>query len=135
VCASEGDWKKAVESLVAAEAAAGEGTPAAASAVEAVFRRLARELEGGASLDLLASLSSTWHAHDEATRSIATNCATRACARGGRLEDGLRLLEEGLRGPGLRIEAGTLDSLAVAAQAAGRGDLFEELLEERDYLL
>ena len=135
VCADEGDWKKAVDALLAAETAAGEGTPAGAAAVEAVFRRLARELEGGAALDLLARLAPTWAAHSHATRSAATNCATRACARGGRLEDGLRLLEEGLRGGDLRIEAGTLDCLAVAAQAAGRVDLYEELLEERDYLL
>ena len=135
MCASEGDWKKAVDALLAAEAAAGADTPAGASAVEAVFRRVARDLEGSAALDLLARLAPTWAAHPEVTRAIATNCATRACARGGRLEDGLRLLEEGLRRAGLRIEAGTLDSLAVAAQAAGRMDLYEELLEERDYLL
>jgi len=124
-----------VDALVAAETAAGADSPAHSSAVEAVFRRLARELEGGAALELLDTLSSTWASHSHATRSIATNCAARACARGGRLEDGLRLLEEKLRGGDLRIEPGTLDSLAVAAQAAGNVDLFEELLEERDYLL
>lgn len=135
MCASEGDWKKAVESLLAAENAAGEGNPACSTAVEAVFRRLARELEGGAALDLLSGLSDTWLSHPETTRAVATNCAARACARGGRLADGLRLLEEGLKEGGLTIERGTLDSLAVAAQAAGRADLYEELLEERDYLL
>jgi hypothetical protein len=142
VCADEGDWKKAVDALVAAEkAATAAGGAADCSAVLAVFRRLARELEGGPALDLLDALAPTWSTRPPATVSIATNCAARACARGGRLDDALRLVDEGLRpglseaGGGLRIEAGTLDTLAVAAAAAGRVDLYDELLEERDYLL
>lgn len=134
VCADEGDWKKAVDALVAAEAAGG----ADCSAVLAVFRRLARELEGGPALDLLDALAPTWPARPPSTRSIATNCAARACARGGRLDDALRLVDEGLRPhleAGMKIEAGTLDTLAVAAAADGRVDLYDELLEERDYLL
>lgn len=48
-------------------------------------------------------------------------------------ESSLQLLDD-LREEGLRIEDGTFGAVALAALAAGRPDLSEELLEERDYL-
>lgn len=104
-------------------------------AVTAVFWRLARELQAAEALALIDTLSAagTWDDRPPTTRGAALNAAARACGRGGDLDGGLALLAR-LREGGHAVEDGTYSALSLASLAAGRPDLSEELLEERDYL-
>lgn len=130
-----GPWQKAVDLLTAGAGAEGDLEPLACDAVTAVFSRLARETQGAAACALLDALTAAGAFADRppATRGAALNATARACGRGGDLDGGLALLDA-LRGGGLAIEDGTFSAMSLACLAAGRPDLSEELLEERDYL-
>lgn len=131
-----GPWPKAVDLLTAAAAMPADDDaehPLPCASIVAVFSRLAREQQGAAARTLLTELASTFASRPPTTRSAALNAAARACGRSGDLEGGLALLAQ-LRDQGLAVEDGTFSALSLASLAAGRPDLSEELLEERDFL-
>ncbi|EIE25642.1 hypothetical protein COCSUDRAFT_32335 [Coccomyxa subellipsoidea C-169] len=129
LCSQSGQWQKAVSILEQAQA---QGSISGPTAI-AVFTTLLRERQPKAALQLLKDMDQRWTEGDSEARSRCYNMVARTCARGGMLDEGLKLLNY-MQKSEVAINRDTYESLALACLRAGRGDRAEELFEERDYL-
>lgn len=108
------------------------GTVLADDTIMHVFSSLSRNRCADAALGLFRSHYEG--RKDHPAYAPVYNAVVRACARGGKLDEALAMLDALVMDDGVQSEGRTFDVVAAECMFAGRQDAGLEVLEMRDYL-